>query len=147
MKVQMTTKSRKNGRNTDGKFGPGNPGRPIGSRHKTTLAVESLLGGEAERLTRKVIELALAGDTTALRLCMDRIAPVPKSRPVKFDIPMVRAAADLPPALTALMQAAGSGNLTPDEAASVAGLLELQRRAIETAEIEARLSALEARPK
>src|SRR3954465_9096925 len=47
-------------------FGPGqsgNPnGRPQGSRNKTTLAVEALLDGEAEALTRKAVELAKNGD-------------------------------------------------------------------------------------
>jgi len=32
------------------------------------------LEGEAEALTRKAVELALEGDVTALRLCLDRIA-------------------------------------------------------------------------
>ena len=30
---------------------------------------------EAEALTRKAIERALEGDTTALRLCLDRLLP------------------------------------------------------------------------
>jgi Family of unknown function (DUF5681) len=39
----------------------GNPaGKPKGTRNKTTLAVEALLDGEAETLTRKAIELAKA---------------------------------------------------------------------------------------
>ena len=54
----------------------GNPnGRPKGSRNAATLALESLLDGEAEALTRKAVELALAGDIAALRLCLDRILP------------------------------------------------------------------------
>jgi hypothetical protein len=54
----------------------GNPaGRPRGVRNKTTLAVEALLGDEAQTITRRAIELAKAGDRTALRLCLDRIEP------------------------------------------------------------------------
>jgi hypothetical protein len=50
----------------------GNPaGKPRGSRNRTTLAVEALLDGEAETLTRKAIELAKAGDLAALRVCLD----------------------------------------------------------------------------
>jgi hypothetical protein len=37
--------------------------------------VEALLNGEAEKLTRKAIDLGLAGDMAALRLCVDRIIP------------------------------------------------------------------------
>ncbi|WP_346658170.1 DUF5681 domain-containing protein [Bradyrhizobium sp. 138] len=63
----------------DARFQPGqsgNPrGRPRGSRNRTTLAVEALLEGEAEALTRKAIELATGGDIQALRICLDRLCP------------------------------------------------------------------------
>jgi hypothetical protein len=50
----------------------GNPaGKKPGTRHKATLAVERLLDGEGEELTRKAIELAKDGDLTALKLCLD----------------------------------------------------------------------------
>jgi hypothetical protein len=54
-------------------------GKPKGTRHKATLAAETLLEGEAEALTRKAIELALKGDIAALRLCLDRIIPARKA--------------------------------------------------------------------
>ena len=54
-------------------------GRPKGSRNKATLAVEILLDGEAEAITRKAIELAKQGDLVAIRLCLDRIAPREKT--------------------------------------------------------------------
>lgn len=61
--------NRKNGSKTDrnepGRFAEGDPSRPKGSRHKTTLAVEAWLEGEAEGLMRKAIELAQDGDVTA----------------------------------------------------------------------------------
>jgi hypothetical protein len=45
----------------------GNPaGRRVGCRNKTTIAAAALLAGEAEALTRKVVELALVGDPTAI---------------------------------------------------------------------------------
>lgn len=71
-----------NGRNTDGKFLNGNVGRPKGSRNKATIAIESLLEGQAEALTQTAIAKALDGDSIALRLCMDRIAPPMKDKPV-----------------------------------------------------------------
>ena len=51
-----------------GRFRPGNPGRPKGARNKATLTIEALLDGESEAITRKAIEMALGGDTTAMRL-------------------------------------------------------------------------------
>jgi hypothetical protein len=64
---------------TTGRWLPGavnNPaGRPKGARHRSTLAAEALLDGEAEALTRKAIEKAKEGDSVALRLCLERILP------------------------------------------------------------------------
>ena len=77
----------KNGRNTDGKFSGGNAGRPKGSRNKATIAIESLLQGQAEALTQTAIAKALDGDSIALRLCMDRIAPPMKDKAVVFPFP------------------------------------------------------------
>jgi hypothetical protein len=54
---------RNNAGSTRGKpFAPGNAGRPRGSRNKATLAVEALLDGEAEAITRKAVEMALSGE-------------------------------------------------------------------------------------
>jgi hypothetical protein len=77
-------------------------GRPLGARHKVTLAIEALLEGDAERLGRKAIEMALAGDTVALRLCLERIAPARKSSPVEVDLPPIASVADMPLTLSAV---------------------------------------------
>jgi len=62
----------------------GNPsGRPVGARNRATLAMESLLDGEAEAITSKAIELAKKGDGPALRLCMERIMPARRDRPTR----------------------------------------------------------------
>jgi len=141
------TMPRKNAANTrrGRPFAPGNPGRPKGARHKTTLAVEALLDGEAERLTRKAIEAALDGDVAALRLCLDRIAPAPKGRRVALDLPAIANPADVLKALAALIEAIGSGELTPDEASTIASVIEAKRKAVELIDIECRLAALENR--
>jgi hypothetical protein len=107
------------------------------------LAVEALLEGEAEGLTRKAIELALKGDTTALRLCLERLAPPVKSRRVAFPLPEIKTAEDLPAAMAAVTEAMAGGTLAPDEAATIAGVIEIKRKTIETADIERRLAVLE----
>jgi hypothetical protein len=102
----------------------GNPaGRPKGSRNKTTLAIEALLEGEAEALTRKAIERALEGDATALRLCLDRLAPPRRDRPTPFDMPALKEAADARDAFAAIIAATAEGELTPGEAATLAKLI------------------------
>jgi len=136
--------TRKSGRNTDGTFGPGNPGKPKGTRHKATQAALALLDGEAEALTRQAVTLALGGDTTALRLCLERIAPPRRDAPVTFDLPPMETARDAAKAAGAVLGAVAHGDLTPTEGAHIMALVETYRRTLETTELEARLAALEA---
>ncbi len=136
---------RNSGRNSDGTFGPGNPGKPPGARHKATVAALALLEGEADRLTRKAIEVALTGDVTALRLCLERIAPPRKDAPVTFPMPSMRSAGDAAKAAGAVLEAVADGELTPIEGAHVMGLVDAFRRTLEASEFEVRLAALEAR--
>lgn len=142
--MTATEPPRKNAGKTRGRpFQPGNPGRPPGARHKTTLAVESLLDGEAEKLTRKAVEMAMAGDTTALRLCLERIAPPRKDRLVQFALPPLASVADAKAASAALMAAVATGDLTPGEAAEFTKLIDSFVRTVEATEFEERLAKLE----
>ena len=131
------------GRNTDGTFGPGNPGKPKGTRHKATQAALALLDGQAEALTRKAVDMALAGDGAALRLCLDRIAPPRRDAPVTFDLPPMQTAGDAAKAAGAVLGAVAGGDLTPQEGAHIMALIETYRRTLETTELEARVAALE----
>ena len=106
--------TRNSGRNSDGTFAKGNPGKPKGSRHKATQASLALLEGEAEALTRKAVDTALAGDTTALRLCLERIAPVRKDAPVQFALPEMSSAEDAAKAAASVLTAVSDGELTPN---------------------------------
>ena len=132
-----------NGRNTDGTFSSGNTGRPKGARNKKTLAVESLLEGQAEALTQTAISKALEGDSVALKLCMDRIAPAPKDNTVQFSLPSMINASDASDAAGSVLSAVSSGELTPIEATRVMGLIDSFRRTLELTDIENRLKALE----
>lgn len=131
------------GRTTAGTFTTGNPGRPKGARNRTTQAVLALLEGEGEALTRKAIEMALAGDGVALRLCLDRIAPPRKDSPVQFPLPRMTTARDAVQAAGAVLEAVSVGDLTPAEGAQVVGLIDSFRRTLEISELEARVAALE----
>jgi hypothetical protein len=73
------------------------------------------------------------------------VAPLPRNRPVQFDMPVINTDADLGEAMGAILQAAADGELAPDEAVSVASLIETRRRTIETLELEQRIAALEQR--
>jgi Family of unknown function (DUF5681) len=123
----------------------GNPlGRRVGCRNKTTIAAATLLAGEAEALTRKAVELALVGDPTALRLCLERILPPCRERTVKFVLPPIEGAADIAPAMKAVTSALAGGMITPGEAATIAAVVDTFVRAIETSDFERRLQLVEA---
>jgi hypothetical protein len=132
-----------NGRDTGGRFAAGNSGRPAGSRNRTTVAVLGLLEGQAEALSHKAVEMALAGDTVALRLCLDRIAPPRKDSPVQFPLPRMNSAHDAAEVAAAVLVAVSEGDLTPNEGAQVMGLVDSYRRTLEVTELEARVAALE----
>jgi hypothetical protein len=68
------------GRMQGGRFrkgASGNPaGKPRGARHKTTLAVEGLMGQYANQVTARMVKRAVDGDVGAARLILDRVAPI-----------------------------------------------------------------------
>jgi len=124
----------------------GNPkGKPKGTKNHATRLAEKLFDGETEKLTRKAIELALEGDMTALRLCLERILPPRKSRPVNITLPEVKTAEGVAEAQAAVVQAVADGELTPEEATALTGILEARRKTIETQDHESRISALESK--
>jgi hypothetical protein len=124
----------------------GNPsGRPKGSRNKATLAVEVLLDGQHEALTQAAINKALEGDTAALRLCLDRIAPPRRDAPISFDLPPIKSAGDTVQASSSLLEAVAAGDVTPDEAGRVMALLTAHKALVEAGDLERRIEALEAK--
>ena len=122
----------------------GNPnGRPKGSRNRTTLACEALLEEEAGALTRKAIEMAKDGDTVALRLCLDRIYPPRKDRPVKFAIPPINSPRDTADIMVAVAKAVAAGDVTPNEASEFAKVIDTYVKAFHTAELDERVARME----
>lgn len=135
--------TRKNGRNSDGTFAKGNSGKPMGCRHKTTRAVESLMQGEAEALSRRVIELALEGDVAALKICIERIAPRPKDAAIQFELSQPIDASGAANASADILNAVARGQLTPSEGESAIKLVEAHLRICELGELELRLARIE----
>jgi len=122
----------------------GNPrGRPAGSRNKATLACEALLDGQAEALTQKAIEMALAGDVVALRLCLDRIYPPRKDRPVTFPLPPITSARDAADIMGAVAEAVAAGHITPTEGAEYAKVVDAYVKAYHAAELDDRVARVE----
>jgi hypothetical protein len=123
----------------------GNPkGRPKGSRNKATVIVEALREGEAEALTRKLVEKALAGDSAALRMCVKRLWAPKRGRRVEFDLPELNAGGAAT-ASWAILKACAAGTLSPREAHDVMGLIPKHFQTLKVSELEAKVAELEAR--
>ena len=123
----------------------GNPsGRPRGARNKATIAAEALLEGEAETLTRKLIDKANEGDPSLLRFCVDRICPPQRGRVVAFEMPQIASAQDAAKAAAAVVAACAAGDISTGEARDFIGLIESYIRLLEAGELELRIAALEA---
>ena len=128
-------------------FQPGRSGNPAGpkpgSRHPAFAALDAIGQEGAEAVVRKVAESAVEGDMRAAEIILRRVWPERKGRPINVDLPEMSKPEDLVIALGAIAGAVADGTLTPDEAHSVAGVLEIQRRVLETHDLAARIEALE----
>ena len=128
-----------------GALSPNPNGRPLGARNRSTLAAAALLEGEAEGLARKAVELGLKGDMTALRICLDRLLPRCRERPLSFALPELKSAEDSVKAMAAIAEAVSSGKITLGEASEMVKVVEGFIRAIEVYDFDVRLKMLEAK--
>ena len=128
-------------------FKPGNPGRPPGSKNKTTQMAEQLAAGQAEQVIQKVLELAQAGNVAALRMVLDRVWPPRKGQPVNVVMPPINSSEDVFPAIASIWTAIREGRLTPEEASGLSIVIDRSLQAIEVHDITKRIAALEARDK
>jgi hypothetical protein len=118
-------------------------GRPRGARNRATLLMQNLLADDAEAIGRKAIEMAIAGDLAAIRLCMDRLAPARKDEPVAFELPPIEKPADIVAATASIVAAVAAGELTPSQAAEVSKVIDVHVRALESKGFDERLTKLE----
>jgi hypothetical protein len=121
----------------------GNPaGRPRGARNKRTLALENIMEDESEVITRKIVEMAKGGHIAAIRLIIDRMAPLQKDRPVDFELPPLNTPADAIAASAAIAAAVAAGDLTPMEAAQLSKVVHGYVQAVELRDFEKALAKL-----
>lgn len=123
----------------------GNPaGRTPGSRNRVLVALDAIGEAGAEAVLARTIEAAQGGDMRAAELLLSRVWPARKGRPVLLlGLPKIEQAGDLVAAMARVAEAVAEGSITPDEGQAVAAVLEAERRAIETADLAARVEALE----
>lgn len=133
------------GRDARGRFAPGNAGRPVGTRTKATRAVEALLEGEAEALTRRAVEKALDGDVQALRLCLERLAPARKPEGRTVELPELAEAATPAEQARAIVAAVATGQVPADVGKALLDGIASVCRIVEISELEQRIAALESK--
>jgi len=147
----MKRKPENSGRDQAGRFVKGRSGnargKPRGTQNKATRAVQELLDGEAEGLTRKAVSLALEGDTTALRLCLERLCPPAREKAISagLALPPKLTVENLPEALEMIVKAVATGALLPGEGQALTSMLNGLGKALELSELEKRVATLESR--
>lgn len=129
-------------RTEKGQFKKGQSGNPAGRPSKATRELEKALKDHADELAAKLVQLALEGDTTALKMCIDRIhAPLkPQAAPIHIDLPDDATLADTG---RAIIEAVSRGELPTDQAGQLLGGLGAFVRIVELEELEQRIEALE----
>jgi translation elongation factor EF-Tu-like GTPase len=103
-----------------------------------------MLVDDAENIVRTVIDRAVGGDATCLRLCLERLLPPVRERSVEIPLPDVSTVGDAVAAMTVVVGRMARGQIAPGEAAAVAGVVENFRRTVETQDLERRICELEA---
>ena len=140
---ESTGRQQANSRFVRGKSG--NPrGRPVGSRNKALMALDMIGEADAGEILRGVVAAAKAGDARSAELILRRAWPERRGRPVMIpDLPIITRPQDVVVGLSAIVTAVAAGQLSPEEAAAVGAILEMQARAFQSADLEQRLVALE----
>ena len=128
------------------KFKPGESGNPAGRPRGSGKASElrALLEPHAPELVQKAMDLALEGDTTALRLCLERLMPPIRGRDEPVRIEGLQGDSGLVEQGKVLIDALANGEVTPQEASTMMQAISTQSRIVEVDELEKRVAALEA---
>lgn len=121
----------------------GNPkGRPRGTKDKRT-ELREMLKPHALKLVKKTVDLALDGDTTALRLCLERLIPTIKQKDEYIKFKLI--GTNRTEQSDSVIQAMSNGEITLTEATAVLQTMATQCRIAEMDELEERLRKLEDR--
>lgn len=119
----------------------GNPaGRPKGSKDRRTIWREAL-AEHGDELVQRAVELALAGDTQALRLCLERAIPAyrPAAEPVHFELD----GDTLTEKAESVLAAIAAGDLDPQTGKALVDSIAGFAKLAEIDEIRERLDRLE----
>jgi hypothetical protein len=126
-------------RRSDGRFvkgNPGGPGRPRRAVNEAADDLDRIAVGAARELIDVAIAQARNGNMVALKLLLDRGWPVHRRRPLEIAAPALARSDDFLPAQAVLTDAVLRGDVSPNEGAVIASLLDEQRRRVRYREID-----------
>lgn len=126
-------------------FERGNSGRPKGAQNQTTRMLQRLMEADAETIVNVVVEGAKKGDWTAAKLVLDRIVAPRKDNPVLLHLPQITTLDDAALAMSIVIEAVSTGNISPNEGSSITNLISSYTQAVEISHLEKRLALLESR--
>ena len=136
------------GRDRYGQWAPGSSGNPRGylgtAKNRALAMLDGLFELHAQNLGDVLIEKALNGNMLAMKLILDRVSPVRKVRPINLDWPAINTLGDVDAAMTQLLAATIRGDVDADQARMLSDLLEAKKRTLEAADLERRITLLEA---
>ncbi|WP_439925675.1 hypothetical protein [Nitrobacter sp. JJSN] len=139
----MTDPRANNAAKTRGRpFKPGNPGKPKGAKHKTTLFLENMTDEDRAAFVSMIIRQAARGCRASQKLIADRIEPTRKAR-VRFTLRPIATVDDVVAAFADIAAAVASGVLTLDEAAAASTIIEKTREGVITRDLAHKIAALE----
>jgi hypothetical protein len=107
------------------------------------MACEALLAGEAEAIVKKAVALAKNGDVSMIRALLGYILPPKPDRHLKLTLPPIETAADALMVSRAIVEGVASGELSPEEGASMSKTLETHIKLFEVVDLEQRLEVIE----
>jgi len=142
----MYNESQSDDRTADGRFAAGNPGGP-GRPRKVVMAAANVLDERVAQAVGELFDVALkvanGGNMVAVKMLLDRVWPVGRSRPLEIAVPQINGARDLLPPMAGVTNAMFGGDATAEEGAAAAQVLKAHLEAIRTIDHEERLTALE----
>jgi hypothetical protein len=96
---------------------------PRGSKHRATIMAEELLAGQGKLLIRVMIERALLGCPTCLKLCAERLMPAKRESTIQIKVPKIETLGDVPAAMQAVADQVFKGDITLGEGRNAVALL------------------------